>query len=197
MSSTTTFAELIERVRGGDETAAADLVRQYEPAIRRTIRLRMRDPRLRRVLDSLDVCQSVLASFFARAALGQYDLGTPDQLEKLLAAMARNKVIKQVERQHAARRDQRRETPGSSDIWQAPAPDPSPSKQVAGRELLEAFRARLTDEERSLVDLRASGREWPELAAQLGGSPEALRKKLARALDRVAQELNLDDADHE
>jgi RNA polymerase sigma-70 factor (ECF subfamily) len=52
----------------------------------------------------------------------------------------------------------------------------------------------LTAEERYLVDQRTQGREWAQIAADLGASPEALRKKHARALDRVAQELGLDKA---
>ena len=33
----------------------------------------------------MDICQSVMASFFVRAALGQYQLNTPEQLLNLLA----------------------------------------------------------------------------------------------------------------
>jgi hypothetical protein len=64
MSDETPFPELIERVRGGDGDAATELVQRYEPAIRRVVRLRLTDPRLRRAFDSMDVCQSVLASFW-------------------------------------------------------------------------------------------------------------------------------------
>jgi hypothetical protein len=60
---------------------------------------------------------------------------------------------------------------------------------VAGRELLEEFRRRLSEEERALVDLRAQGFEWPEIAAKLGGTPQARRKQFARAVDRVEEQL--------
>src|SRR5919198_6288365 len=88
------LSSLISRVRAGDAAAAAELVRRYEPVIRSRIRvwLRMQDRRLRRVFDSMDVCQSVLASFFVRAAAGQYDLEEPRDLLKLLVKMARNKL---------------------------------------------------------------------------------------------------------
>jgi hypothetical protein len=66
--------------RGGDGDAAAELVRRYELAIRRVVRLRLTDVRLRRAFDSMDVCQSVLGSFFVRAASGQYDLSNSDRL---------------------------------------------------------------------------------------------------------------------
>mgnify|MGYP001138158190 FL=1 len=65
------FRALIGRVRNGDEGAAAELVRRYEPAVRRAARVRLVDTRLNRMLDSMDVCQSVMASFFVRAAMGQ------------------------------------------------------------------------------------------------------------------------------
>src|SRR5262249_42592666 len=63
MSAESAIAELIRRVRGGDEAAAAELVRRYEPVVRRSARLRL-NPRLRRACDSLDICQAVLGSFF-------------------------------------------------------------------------------------------------------------------------------------
>ena len=89
-TSQESFEGLIARVRAGDEQAAAELVRRYEPAIRRAARVRLVDTRLNRLLDSMDICQSVMASFFVRTALGQFELETPDQLLKLLATMTRN-----------------------------------------------------------------------------------------------------------
>src|SRR4051812_37269179 len=102
------FADLIARVRTGDRRAAEELVRQYEPVIRMEVRRQMRDPRLRRAFDSLDVCQSVLGSFFFRASLGQYDLDDPAEVVKLLVGMARNKVAFQVRKERRQRRDNRR-----------------------------------------------------------------------------------------
>ena len=76
------FAEFIKRIRAGDEQAAMDLVVRYEPAIRRAVRVRLRDQRLRRLVESVDICQSVFASFFVRTSLGQYDLESPDQADQ-------------------------------------------------------------------------------------------------------------------
>ena len=103
------FRRLIRLVRAGDAAAAEELVRVYEPHVRRIIRVRMDDPALNQVVDSMDICQSVLASFFVRAATGQYEIGTPAQLVQLLATMARNKLHDWQRKQHAARRDVRRE----------------------------------------------------------------------------------------
>src|ERR1700674_446641 len=92
------FDVLIRRVRAGDEAAAAELVRGYEPIMRRFVRVRLAGSRLRRLFDSIDICQEVLGSFFARAARGQYDLDSPEGLLSLLVAMARKKVAMKARR---------------------------------------------------------------------------------------------------
>jgi RNA polymerase sigma-70 factor (ECF subfamily) len=185
------FQHFLRRIRAGDAAAAAELVRLYEPAIRRVVRIRLVDPRLRRVFDSMDICQSVLASFFTRAALGQYQLDTPEQLLKLLAAMARHKVADQAAREQADRRDNRRLATGGPPVETFAAPTRDPVQGVAARELLEEVKRRLSPEERKLLELRSQGHDWAAIAATLGGSSEALRKRLSRAIDRVMQQLNL------
>jgi RNA polymerase sigma-70 factor (ECF subfamily) len=192
MSEPSSFAELIARIRRGDEQAASELVRRYEPAIRRAVRFRL-DRRLGAMLDSMDICQSVLASFFVRAASGQYELDRPEDLHNLLLAMARKKLAMQARKQRAQRRDHRRRAE-IADAGELPAPATTPSQQVAARELLALVHERLTPEERQLVEWRNQGLEWNAIAQRLGGSAEALRKKLARALDQIAGDLGLDEA---
>jgi RNA polymerase sigma-70 factor (ECF subfamily) len=140
----------------------------------------------------MDVCQSVLASFFARAAVGEFDLDDPTQLIRLLVGMARKKVAEQARFHQRQPRDVRRV--GSVDTEQhtvAGSPE-SPSRIASGRELLQKLRERLLDEERRIADLRARGSDWASVAAELGGTPEARRKQLARAVARVEQELGVD-----
>jgi RNA polymerase sigma-70 factor (ECF subfamily) len=201
-SSPESFRTLIARVRAGDQQAAAELVRQYEPAIRRAARVRLLDTRLNRLLDSMDICQSVMASFFVRAALGQFELETPNQLLRLLATMTRNKLAAQVKGHGAARRDFRRVEAAQGDrddeadarAERIAAQAPTPSRDLAARELLDEALRRLSPEERRILDCREQGGQWAQIAAELGSNPEALRKRLARAVDRVAHELGLDQS---
>jgi RNA polymerase sigma-70 factor (ECF subfamily) len=190
MSECTAFPDFIRRIRAGDDQAARELVERYEPVIRCEVRLRLRDPRLYSRFDWTDICQSVMASFFARAASGDYDLRQPDQLLRLLVVMTRRKLANQGRRHCAGMRDCRRlQSCDPAYLEGQPAAAPSPSRLVAGRELLDEFRSRLSEEERVLADLRAEGREWAEIAAKMGGTAEARRKQLARAIDRVQQQL--------
>jgi DNA-directed RNA polymerase specialized sigma24 family protein len=189
----TSFRELLDRARRRDEQAAAELVRRYGPALRVAVRARLADRGLRRLMDSADVYQSVLGDFFARAATGQFELERPEQLVGLLAAMARNRLINLTAKHRAARRDQRRLEPVAADEVALAGSEPTPSRVVAGRELLGEVLGRLSDEERQLAEERAGGRAWAEIAAERGAQPNALRMRLARALDRAGRELGVEE----
>jgi RNA polymerase sigma-70 factor (ECF subfamily) len=192
MTADDSFAAFLGRVRAGDEEAARELVRKYEAAIRLEVRVRLRQRQLRRFFDSMDICQSVLGSFFVRAALGQFDLDRPEELFRLLVAMTRNKLAYQVRKQRAKSRDCRRVADVPVQEVEVTSGDPGPGQVAAGREALEQFRGRLSAEERRLADLRAQGRAWAEIAQCMGGTPQARRMQLARAADRVARELGLE-----
>lgn len=193
MPDAPSFADLLTRVRAGDPDAAAELVREYEPAIRVVVRAHLVDVNLRRHFDSMDVCQSVLGSFFVRAAAGQFDIGEPAQLIALLIKMTRNKVAMQVRFHRQLMRDIRRAAEGVEEIDRAAGGEPSPVTAAAGKELLSAVLNRLSPEEREIAQRRALGEDWAAVADGMGGTAEGRRKQLARALDRVSPALGLDE----
>lgn len=188
MDAERSFADLVAQVRKGDQAAAAALVREYEPFIRRAARNRLRTSQLRRVLDSVDVSQSVLASLFDRTAKGQYTLQSAEQLERLLVTMVRNKVA-DVWRRYSIR------ILGMDGVELAAeiAPGLPIDEALCQRELVELTRRRLSPDDLQLFTARSDGGEWTQLALQYGTSAEALRKRLARALERVAEELTGSD----
>src|SRR5262245_1176938 len=179
MSDPSPFAAFIRRIRAGDGLAAEELVRRYEALIRREVRLHLDDSRLGRLFDSMDVCQSVLKSFFVRTAAGQYDLDDPSQLIRLLVAMARNKLASAAREQHRQKRDNRRVAGDEAALEGALGAEASPSKVAEGRDLLAAVWQRLTEDERVLADLRGQGHTWEEIAERVGGNAHARRVQLA------------------
>jgi RNA polymerase sigma factor (sigma-70 family) len=189
------FAELMTRVRAGDQNAAAEMVRQYEPLIRREVRLRLQDPRLRTALETLDVCQSVMASFFVRANLGEYELDEPQQLVRLLVTMTKNKVASTARREFRQKRDRRRTGGDDVQLLDTPGQQATPSKIVADRELLELARGMLPREELRMADLRGGGSTWEQVAEQLGGTAHACRVRFGRAVRRVLLNLGLADSE--
>jgi RNA polymerase sigma factor (sigma-70 family) len=186
------FAQWMARVRAGDAAAAEELVRRYERAVRVAVRMRLTDPALRRRFDTADVCQSVLRSFFVRAAAGQFDLDDPNDLIGLLVRMAQNKFGELARFHRRERRDARRVT--ADELPDVAQTGPGPERHAEGRETLSVLLARLGPQERELAQRRALGQTWAVIASDLGGTPQGHRMRLSRAIDRLAPELGLDDA---
>lgn len=186
------FQQLMNRVRQGDAGAAEQLVSACEPELRVMARVRLTDPRLRREIDSMDICQSILGNFFVRAAAGQFELDSNEQLLRLLSRMVRNKVIDHGRRIQRDRRDVRRQATTSAD--EIPLSDTArkPDSIVANRELLDRTMALLSEEDREIVEQRTAGCGWPEIAEQMNSTADAVRKRFSRALDRAAEHLGMD-----
>src|SRR5688572_3168948 len=173
MPQDSVFEDLLRGVRRGESDAACELVREYESAIRVAVRTRLSDPALRRQFDSMDVCQSVLASFFLRAAAGEYDLNDPAQLVALLTKMAHNKLAMRARHEYRQRRDIRRNVAlGDVPERQTPA-GAEPTQQRLGRELIDRAFALMDAQVRDMAIYRARGMQWSEIASQLGGTAEA------------------------
>lgn len=188
------FRSLIASIQTGDQQAAEALVRDYESLIRREVRSRLVDQRLRRVLDSMDICQSVLASFFVGSALGEFDLNDPKQLIRLLVMMTRNKVASVARREHSQKRDQRRNSKEEDALEFIKGCEDTPSQIVADRELLNRVREAMTDEELQIANARSNSDSWESIANQFGGTAQARRVQYSRALDRLRQEFGFGDA---
>jgi RNA polymerase sigma-70 factor (ECF subfamily) len=193
MSDNVLFSEFISRIRAGDQRAAAELVMRYEPVIRREIRLQLDDHHLIRAFDSMDICQSVLASFFIRTAAGEYHIDSSVQLVHLLVNMARNKLVSAARREFMQRRDVRRRA-GPTEIALESVTDkrPTPAEEVDQRELLDRIYNRMTPDELRISRLRSGGAAWDEIASEMGGTAQSRRMQFSRALQRVADSLGLD-----
>ncbi len=187
-----TFIQLIDRLQKGDSSAANRLLEDYGPAIRRIARVRLNESMLRRVEESMDVYQSVMANFLMRASSGQFDLETPGQLIALVSTMIRNRVVDKVRFYRTQKRDIQR------NINLADAVPPSgrgetASVMISRDELVSRFQALLSEEDRLLLHQRSQGRTWQELADQLDATPDQLRKRLARATMAISREVELAD----
>jgi DNA-directed RNA polymerase specialized sigma24 family protein len=134
------FAQLLARVREGDEAAATQLVRHYEPLIRRVARMRLRSSSLTRWFDSIDIYQSIVPDFLRRLKGGEFQLDTPQDLENLLVTMARNKIVTKARGNHKEEQN----LPVGFDV---PDPAPAPPDQISDKDLAALARARLTDDE--------------------------------------------------
>ncbi len=170
-----------------------ELVDRLEPLIRREVRLRIGDDWLNRAFDSIDVSQSVLAKFFVRVATGEYELSQPEQLARLLMTMARNRLKSRASRGAAQVSDVRRLLAKPGILDEIADARPSPFDIASRKELLERVKLSLTQEECGDSPIAQHRVELEEIAGRLGGSVQARRMQLARAIERVEWQLNLVD----
>ncbi|MFP6750722.1 MAG: ECF-type sigma factor, partial [Pirellulaceae bacterium] len=149
--SDSNFIELIRQVEDGSDEAAADLLSRYGPSLRRIARIRLQGNEIRRVLDSQDIYQSVMAVFFQRIQAGVFELSTPEDLVRLVSTMIRNRVTDKVRMHHAQRRDLRRNLSVDNESIAIVDMGDSPSVLVSRDELIMRFRSLLTEQEQLLL----------------------------------------------
>jgi len=190
MAPNESFRERLARVRQGDDEAAGELFHRYEAEIRRAVRLRLLDARLRRALDSSDICQEVLKGFVLAAEADRYQIDSEEQLLKLLTEMARKKLIDFVRRQRTQRRGGDRKAVEVDRDLQVAAPIDTPSRDAVRKELAGRIAELLTEEERTIFELWLHEKlPWSEIAARLGGTAEGVRQKYNRARRRIREQL--------
>lgn len=185
------FTELVRRVRSNDRDAIEELLRCYEPLVRREIRARMIQSPMRRLVDSLDVSQSVWFNFFVRATAGDFELMTSDQLGALLLTMTRNKLASYVRKHNRARRSIAR-IEAIESIDQLSMQAETPVEVAEAQEVVDRFNQKLSDDERLIASLRRDGCSWSEVAHSLGGTAQGRRMQLSRAVERISIELGLE-----
>lgn len=191
-SAPSDFAQRLAQLRSGEKAAIEVFVAEYEPYIRRTIRFRINQAALCAVTDSTDVCQSVLGGFLLRLSTGDFDLRTEDDLRRLLTVIAQRKFAMIRRREYSAKRS-RKITKSLNDlpeVRESNAIEPSAHFEIT--ELAELVKRSLTSDEFELLVRRRDGQSWEQIAQDLGVEVATLRKRLSRALRRVASELGLE-----
>ena len=192
---TDALKEWIKRIKLGDQTAAAELVRHFEPEIRRFVRVRLTDPKLRRFMDSMDVVQSVMGRFFQGIQSDRLQVEHPLQLLRLLMTMARNSLLDHVRR--AKVRTDVTGTGGDQELQFVADRHTGQAELVEQADLVALVRGRLSSEEQRALDRWLLGDGWEQMSQDFGCEPDAIRKKVTRAIDRATKELGLlenDDA---
>ena len=185
------FSELLVQLRNGDKLAVNEFVFKYEPFLRRSIRFRIGKSNLQPVADSVDVCQSVLSSFFFRLTAGDFELATEADMRHLLFAIAKRKFL-MLHRHESAGKRSRENTCSLSNVPELAARDScDPCSQVTCVELMSEVAKRMPKHEHELLERRLDGQTWSEIAIVFSEDKIVLRKRLSRAMKKVALELGL------
>jgi RNA polymerase sigma factor (sigma-70 family) len=177
-------ADLIAKVREGDEAACEILINRYWSALKQFAHRRLAGC-VRSMTDSDDIVQDALVKTFQR--LKHFDCRHGGALLAYLRQAVRNRIVDEVRRSSRCRTT-------------VPLPDnqvaqtPSPLARVLGKESTTRYRAALLGlraRDRKLIVMRIhEGLSYPNIAQRLQmTTPDAARTACARAMLRLAAAL--------
>lgn len=187
------FRPRLDEVRSGDQSAAAEITRQYTAALVGLAR-RQIGPRLGQRVDPEDIVQSTYRSLFVRLREGEYELGSGEDLWRLLAAMTLNKVRRQARFHAARRRDMRLEAASGELVAEhVDGGQPGPEEAAELVDELQALVAHVRPRDRAIVELRLQGLSTAQIAAQTQRAERSVR----RVLQQVREQLEAANRDND
>jgi RNA polymerase sigma-70 factor (ECF subfamily) len=180
------FDELMNRLRAGDEEAAAQVFNRFAHRLIGLARSRL-DPLVRSKMDPEEVVQPVYKSFFIRFAEGRLKVTGWDGLWALLTVLTVRKCGHRIDYYHAACRDVRGEAPtptpaeDSGPAWEAIAREPTPAEAAILAETVEQLLRLLDERDRDIVVRTLQGEDAAGVSVAAGCSERTVK----RTLDRV------------
>lgn len=197
MSSDASFQELMNRLRDGDDEAAARIFHRFASQLIGLARHRL-DGMVRQKVDPEDVMQSVFKSFFRRHAEKPFELEGWDSLWSLLTIIALRKCGFRIRHFRTERRDVQLEVAlesvgsDSKAGWEAIAREPTPVEAAMLAETVEQLFRGLETDYRRVVELSLQGYTPQEISPEVGLSTRSVyrllnhvRKKLERLRDQT------------
>jgi DNA-directed RNA polymerase specialized sigma24 family protein len=133
-----------------------------------------------------------MGSFLLRLSAGEYELNSEDDLRTLLASIAKNKFMMLNRYETAAKRNHLITEPLSKHPKLAAKNRFDPAEKLVFNELQNELTKRMSAGELELLRLRRDGESWATIAIKLSEEQQVLRKRLSRAINRVASELGLE-----
>ena len=175
---------LLEKLCAGDEVAAAQTFRTYEPVLRMVIR-RQLSAGLRAKFDSIDVVQSVWADLLNGFRQQQWQFQNANQLRAFLVTAVRNRFS---DRYRTHRTSLEREQPlgGIRLEEHCLSVQPTPSEMVQASDIWERLMELCPPQHKQLLELKRQGVSTPEIVAKTGlheGSIRRILRMLHRQLD--------------
>ncbi len=186
VSSTVTepTVTLIQRIRAGDTNARELLLRRFLPLLRRWAHGRL--PRQMRDLNETDdLVQVTLVKALAR--LDQFESAGPGAFLAYLRQALLNQVRDEI------RRHQRRPEHAQIDVEMSDPDAPALIERIVGSERVRAYEqalATLPKRQQGLIVMRVEfGMSYPEIAVEVGSTPDAVRVMVARAIVQLSRAL--------
>jgi len=175
---------LLERLCRGDDRAAEQVFRTYEPYLRKVVR-RQLPARLRAKFDSLDIVQSVWADVLDGFRRAGWRFEDADHLRAFLVKATRHRFIDRYRQHQRALEHERPLVEGEGDVGPV-SPGPRPSEVARADDLWDKLLALCPPEHHEILRLKRQGLEAPEIAARTGLHEDSVRRLLRQLARRLA-----------
>lgn len=181
-------AELLRLVQSGDSSAATELYGRYASRLRALAHSRT-PSELKPVIESVDIVQSAMGSFFRRASQGDYDL--PDGLElwSLLLVITLNKIKDAGAFHRSRKRDARRTTRLEPTAWNHLALCDPKGDTAQLRLMIDELLGSLEEDPKRMIELRIAGFSVDEIAAETGRAKRTIERVLQNVRARFQRVL--------
>jgi RNA polymerase sigma-70 factor (ECF subfamily) len=184
---------LLDKLRHGDEAAAEEVFRAYEPYLRLVVR-RQLSRALRAKFDSADIVQSVWADLLRNFRDGGWEFPDADRLRAFLVKATRNRFIDRL-RRHLAELEHAQPLPDRDADALPAAPGPDPSELLQAEELWEQLLELCPPAHVRVLWLKRQGLPLAEIAARTGLHEGSVRRILYDLARRLAVRQGADDSD--
>ena len=184
----TDFADLVARVKAGDDLAMKELMRQYEGVLLRTASALV-GRNLQSSIDSVDLVQSVQLMLWLGLRTGKFSIATPKHWLALATLMLRRKVARHCRKVppqlHVTIDGSLSDTLTELAIFTPPG-DSDPGRAVEFDDLAENLLGQLDGLDREMLRLRFQGYSTADVARKLNLDAGVLRVRLGRLRTRFA-----------
>lgn len=195
MNVNDSFADLMTRLKTGEDDAAREVFQRYANRLMGLARKHL-DQRLAVKDAPEDVVQSAYKSFFVRQREGNFEIQNWDSLWGLLTMITVRKCADRAAHYRTEKRDMSREVgqggsePSMPALWQTAIDrDPLPQEAAVLAETVEDLFQSLHDEdERSILELSLQGYTATEISEQLNRAERSvrrLRERIRKRLERA------------
>jgi RNA polymerase sigma-70 factor (ECF subfamily) len=187
--------DLLGSALDGDEDALTTLLERHGPQVRRSLDI---SPKWQSIVDADDVMQVTYLEAFLR--IRAFKPSGPGSFVRWLMRIAENNLRDAIKEQQRNKRPPVGRRVEAADqtsyialIEQLSGSVPTPSRAAGANEIVRSVEKALAelpeDYERVLRQFELEGRSGPEVAQEMGRSHGAIKMLLARARDRLREEL--------
>jgi RNA polymerase sigma-70 factor (ECF subfamily) len=171
------LSTVVEKLAQGDQAAAEQVFRAYEPFLRQVVR-RQLSTELRAEFDSIDVVQSVWCDLLQGFRESAWSFEDSARLKAFLVSATRHRFLDRARRYRTRRRKLAPAQATSRLDKTVPSGQARPSQILQAEELWDRMLVECNPAHRELLQLKRDGFRIPEIAVRTGLHEDSIRRIL-------------------